>query len=150
RLPRALRKNTFDPETGTLVISNDRRLAIEQTSDHYEKLFGGDPELRLLRESYAMQEVVVPDAARREKLGAFFFWTSWAAVTERPGLPITYTNTWPHEPLVDNRPSGANVVWSLVSIVLLLAAIGGVVAYRAARGEDGPAVRPPEVDPLSR
>ncbi|HLV67880.1 MAG TPA: nitric-oxide reductase large subunit [Polyangiaceae bacterium] len=150
RLPRALRTNTFDAETGTLVITEDRKQAIERTSSHYEKLFGGDPELGLLRESYAMHERVVPDAARREKLGAFFFWTSWAATTERPGLSITYTNNWPHEPLVENRPSGANVVWSLVSIILLLAAIAVVIAYRAARGDDEPAVRPPPVDPLSR
>ena len=76
-----------------------------------------------------------PTPARRKALTAFFFWTSWAATTERPGQSITYTNNWPHEPLVENVPSGANVVWSLVSIVLLLAGIG------AARLVDAPSAR---------
>ncbi len=150
RLPRELRRNTYDSHTGTVTISDDRRQAIQSTFEHYDGLFGGAPELASLRESYAMHEDAVPDAARRQALGAFFFWTSWAAVTERPGLPITYTNNWPHEPLVENRPSGANVVWSLVSVVLLLAAIAGFIAWRAYRGEHEPTVKPPAVDPLSR
>ena len=37
------------------------------------------------------------------------------------GQAITYTNNWPHEPLIDNRPTAANVLWSIVSVVLLLA-----------------------------
>ena len=32
------------------------------------------------------------------------FWTSWSASTNRPNDDITYTNNWPHEPLVGNRP----------------------------------------------
>ncbi len=150
RLPRELRRNTYDERTGTVTISDERRLAVERTFEHYDALFGGAPSLTGLRQSYAMQESAVPDAARREQLGAFFFWTSWAAVTERPGLPITYTNNWPHEPLVDNRPSGANVLWSVVSVVLLLAAIAAFIAWRAYRGEQEPTAEPPSVDPLSQ
>jgi nitric oxide reductase subunit B len=42
---------------------------------------------------------------RRAQLTHFFFWTAWAAATERPGH-ATYTNNWPHEPLIDNAHSG--------------------------------------------
>ena len=38
-------------------------------------------------------------------LTAFFFWTAWAAGTERPGATHTYTNNWPYEPLVGNAPT---------------------------------------------
>jgi nitric oxide reductase subunit B len=150
RLPDELRRNTYDAATGTLVISDERLIAIRETFKHYDGLFGGAPALASLREAYAMKQSSVPDAARREKLGAFFFWTSWATVTERPGLAISYTNNWPHEPLVDNRPSGANVVWSIVSVVLLLAAIAIVIAWRAFRGDHEPRVDPPKLDPLTR
>ena len=44
------------------------------------------------------------DPDRLRQLAAFFFWTSWAASTNRPDDTITYTNNWPHEPLVGNRP----------------------------------------------
>ncbi len=32
-------------------------------------------------------------------------------------MEVTYTNNWPHEPLVDNHPTAANLMWSLISIV---------------------------------
>ena len=38
-------------------------------------------------------------------MSAFFFWTAWACATDRPCLDITYTQNWPHEPLIDNRPT---------------------------------------------
>ncbi|RPI06517.1 MAG: nitric-oxide reductase large subunit, partial [Zetaproteobacteria bacterium] len=96
RLQRELRANTYDAKTGTVVISPDRREAIARTARHYDGLFGGEPSLAVLRDNYAMREVTIPDPARRAALTRFFFWTSWAAATERPGSTATYTNNWPH------------------------------------------------------
>ena len=46
---------------------------------------------------------------------------------------MTYTQNWPHEALVGNRPTGAAIVWSVISFVLLLAGVGGmVVVFRLA------------------
>ena len=39
------------------------------------------------------------------QLTAFFFWTAWAAGTNRPGETYTYTANWPYDPLVGNRPA---------------------------------------------
>ena len=36
-------------------------------------------------------------------MSAFFWWTAWAASTNRPGHDVSYTQNWPHEPLVGNR-----------------------------------------------
>jgi nitric oxide reductase subunit B len=149
RLKGEMRTNTFDAATGTITVSADRAEAMHRTAAHYADLFGAAPGLGALREAYAMPANVVPDPARRQALTAFFFWTSWAAATDRPGHAITYTNNWPHEPLIDNRPSTANVVWSIVSIVLLLAGIGGLVWWRAFHDSDEePPVTPPASDPL--
>jgi len=62
---------------------------------------------------------------------------------------VTYTNNWPHEPLIDNRPTGQVVVWSVVSFVLLLAGIGAMAWYFAAkRGVPVEEHEPPAEDPL--
>ncbi|MCC6553726.1 MAG: nitric-oxide reductase large subunit [Polyangiaceae bacterium] len=149
RLKREMRANTYDAATGTVTISADRAEAARAAAAHYDALYGDAPALRELREAYAMREATVPDPARRRALTRFFFWTSWASATERPGLEITYTNNWPHEPLIDNHPSAANVVWSIVSVVLLLLGIGALVWWRAFRGGDEePAIEPPASDPL--
>jgi len=77
----------------------------------------------------------------------FFFWTAWAATTERPGSNVTYTNNWPHEPLVGNAPSAANVLWSILSIVLLLAGIAALAFFKGRHSEETPSPAPAR-DPL--
>ncbi|MCP4005031.1 MAG: nitric-oxide reductase large subunit [bacterium] len=149
RLRSEMRSNTYDTETGSVVVSEDRAAAMADTGLHYSSLFGGDPALRDLRDDYAMLETSVVDSEKLRQLNAFFFWTSWACTTERPGLETTYTNNWPHEPLVGNRPSSANILWSLLSIAALLAGAGGLVAYHAARRHDESSEeRAPLEDPL--
>ncbi|MCP5055492.1 MAG: nitric-oxide reductase large subunit [bacterium] len=149
RLRGEMRRNTHDPDTGTLVVSEDRAAAIADTGLHYTALFGGDPALHGLREDYAMRETSVEGATALRQLNAFFFWTSWACTTQRPGSETTYTNNWPHEPLVGNRPSSANLLWSLLSIAVLLAGIGALVAFHAVRGrKDDEEPRAPRRDPL--
>ena len=76
---------------------------------------------------YAIPAGAVTDPDRLRQLSAFFFWTSWAASTNRPDDHISYTNNWPHEPLVGNRPTGEAVVWTGVSIIMLLAGISAMV-----------------------
>lgn len=143
------RTNTYDAATSTLHLSERRSEAIARTADYYSRLFSDAPELQSTRENYAMKENTLPSAERRERMTEFFFWTAWAAATERPDSEVTYTNNWPHEPLIDNRPSGENVVWSLISVVLLIAGVGGLIwAWAFLRKEDEEPQAPVK-DPLS-
>ncbi|WP_437682174.1 nitric-oxide reductase large subunit [Sorangium sp. So ce131] len=149
RLRRTMRESGVDPATGTLTISEDRALAVAETAAHYRALFGDEPALAALRERYALHTDAVPDEGRRDKLTAFFFWTAWACAAERPGTGASYTNNWPHEPLIGNVPTTANVFWSVVSVVLLLAGIGALVWYHAFRRSEEPHVDAPARDPLA-
>ncbi|WP_299005666.1 nitric-oxide reductase large subunit [uncultured Shewanella sp.] len=127
QLTQAYRTNTYDKTTDSLVLSERRLAAMALTADHYMALFGDSPELQLTRQHYAMKEMTLPDLQRRERLTEFFFWTAWAASTERQDGGATYTNNWPHEPLINNLPTAENIIWSVVSVVLLIAGIGGLV-----------------------
>ena len=126
-----IRVNTWDAGTGRIEISEARARAIESVVAHYTALFGGagdGPEAHALREAHGISERPLgagPDAEVR-RLVAWWWWTAWAAVTLRPGDDVTYTNNWPHEPLVGNRPSGATFIWSFVSVVLLIAGAGAL------------------------
>ena len=126
-----VRTNTYDPASGAITISNVRVRAVHAVQQHYLGLFGDAPELTDLREAYAMPENTVSDAARREALTAFFFWAAWACVTERPGENYTYTNNWPPDELVGNRPTGNLILVSVMSFVLLLGGIGALVWFYA-------------------
>ncbi|WP_339799963.1 nitric-oxide reductase large subunit [uncultured Marinobacter sp.] len=143
------RTNTYDDATRTLHLSERRTAAIAKTADYYSRLFSDAPELQSTRSNYAMKENTLPSAERRERMTEFFFWTAWAAATERPDSDVTYTNNWPHEPLIDNTPSAENVVWSLISVVLLIAGVGGLIwAWAFLRKEDEEPEAPIR-DPLS-
>ncbi|MCK9463838.1 MAG: nitric-oxide reductase large subunit [Proteobacteria bacterium] len=148
RLRLELRANRYDTATETLTVTAARAEAMAKTAAHYDALFGGDPSLDELRDSYALHGDAVPEPADRAALTAFFFWTSWACTTERLGLDVTYTNNWPHEELVGNRPTSANIMWSMVSIVLLVAGIGALVWYKRFRDVREPPPEPATKDPL--
>lgn len=132
-LQRDLRKNTFDPQSKTLTVSADRTEAIADNSKFYGGLFTNDPALAKLRDAYSIPDNSLKSPERVRLLNAFFFWTSWACVTQRVGEEITYTNNWPSEELVGNRPTGALILWTGFSVIMLLAGIGMMVFYYARR-----------------
>jgi len=143
-----IRANSFDASTATLTVPADRARAIIQTAEHYERLFGADASTAALRESYAMRENTVPDAGHRHALTAFFFWTSWAAVTNRPDMDRSYTNNWPYEPLVGNAPTSSSFLWTVFSVLFMLAGIGLLAwHYAVYHGREAPAA-PPAQDPF--
>jgi nitric oxide reductase subunit B len=130
-LQKDLRSNTYDKASGTITVSSVRAEAIANNGLHYGGLFTNDPELAHLREAYAIPENSLKTEERVHQLNAFFFWASWACVTERPGKDISYTNNWPADELVGNTPTGAMILWTGFSVIILLAGIGLMVWYYA-------------------
>ncbi|QPF74008.1 nitric-oxide reductase large subunit [Roseateles sp. DAIF2] len=147
-LRQEMRRNTHDEMDGRVTVSVERAEAIRAVAAHYEALFGNAGELAALREQYAMHDDALPSAEDRRALAAFFFWSAWAATTDRPGeTDLSYTSNWPHEPLVGNTLTGSAAIWSMVSIVLLLAGIAAMLwLHGSARHE--PEALPPNEDPL--
>ncbi|MCH7808270.1 MAG: nitric-oxide reductase large subunit [Planctomycetes bacterium] len=149
RLKTELRTNTYDAQSGDLVVSTTRAQAIREVGAHYTKLFGDDETLDDLRDAYAIPVNALKTSERKEQLNAFFFWISWVCGTNRPGADITYTNNWPAESLIDNRPTGSIVVWSVVSFVVLLAGIGALSWHFAVlRQKEEAPHEPPQSDPM--
>lgn len=83
-----------------------------------------------------------------QRMNAFFFWTAWACVTERPGKDITYTSNWPGDDLVGNHPTSQHLFWSMFSIILLLLGIGLLGFYYAKNQDKEISEVYPEKDPL--
>jgi nitric oxide reductase subunit B len=149
RLQKELRANTYDDATGNITISPLRAEAIDAVGQHYTGVFTDNPAMADLREAYAMPDNTVKDPERMKRLNAFFFWATWACVTERPDEAVTYTNNWPAEELVGNRPGPSLIVWTGVSVILLLASVGLLAWYYAAnRDEHTDPNKLPKRDPL--
>jgi len=144
RLSKLMRTNTSDPETLVITVDPIRAEAFASNLAHFSDVFANG------NADYAIPAGAVSDPDRLHKLSAFFFWTSWAASTNRPDDNITFTNNWPYEPLVGNRPTGDSVVWTGVSIIMLLAGISGMAWWYAARRSEEEEPIAPETDPLGR
>jgi nitric oxide reductase subunit B len=141
-LQKELRKNTYDPVTRNLLVSDLRAEAIADNSKYYSGLFTNDPERNQERDAYSIPENSIKDPERIRKLNAFFFWTAWSCVTERPGKDITYTNNWPAEELVANKPAGSLLLWTGFSVIMLLAGIGIMVWFYAQRRGESAEILP--------
>src|SRR5665648_545638 len=88
-LQKDLRVNSYQPETKILIVSKLRAEAIADNTKFYGGLFTDDPAMASLREAYAIPENSLKDPERVRQLNAFFFWISWACVTQRPHEALT-------------------------------------------------------------
>jgi nitric oxide reductase subunit B len=143
RLQRTVRTNAVNASNGVLVVSEERALAFRSLVAHYSDVFRN-----------GRTELAIPSGAQSgqrelQLLTGFFFWTAWAASTDRPLQPgVSYTNNWPHEPLVGNTVTGDAVVWTGVSIIVLLAGLAAMVWWHGARPPEATLKAPPADDPL--
>lgn len=116
-----LRQNRYNAQNKTLELTPAQAYALEQVRKFWDKTFAeGDAHYGFLKNT-------VPTAQERQNLADFFFWTAWAAGTNRPGLNYSYTNNWPSDPTVGNRASSEALVYSILSILALFAVLGLVI-----------------------
>jgi nitric oxide reductase subunit B len=142
RLRTLFRENGYDPATEMLTLPTVRAEAFAHNLQYFERVFlQGET-------AYSIPPATIRSRERVRDFAAFVFWTAWAASAERPGSDISYTHNWPPEPLVGNRATGEMVMWTGVSIILLLAGICGMVWWYAIQRGKGEAVTAPSADPL--
>jgi nitric oxide reductase subunit B len=142
RLLLTMRQNTYDAATDRITIDPVRAAAFDELTSYYSDVFSQG------RNEYAIPRGALKDPAKLRQMTAFFWWTAWSASTNRPGQNVSYTQNWPHEPLVGNEPTGGAIVWSVVSFVLLLAGVGGMVWYFGSQPRTAADEMLPDSDPL--
>ncbi len=142
RLTTLMRTNSYDKGTNSIRVDPVRYRAFNDNLAYYTKLYTeGHTE-------YAIPSGTLTDPVKLKQIASFYFWTSWAASTNRPDDNITFTSNWPHEPLIDNRPTGDSLIWTGVSIIMLLGGIGLLVWYHASQPKEPIAEKIPATDPL--
>jgi nitric oxide reductase subunit B len=113
-----MRANRYDARTETLRLSGPQAQAFRALVPYYSRFFSNPTTVNGLRPN------AITDRSELRRLTAFFAWTAWAASANRPGHDYSYTNNWPPEPRVDNRPTADVLVWSVLSLIALLGGIG--------------------------
>jgi len=117
----ALKQNRYDPSSDTLAFTACEAASLRAQRGEWAEYFRGTTPAPGLPAAY------IRDSAELENLVAYFAWATWATVANRPGKDYSYTNNWPYEPLVGNRPTSSTYLWSAMSLITLLGGIGAIL-----------------------
>ncbi|MDN5789923.1 MAG: cbb3-type cytochrome c oxidase subunit I [Micrococcales bacterium] len=116
------RTNRYDDATGVLTFTNTQAGGFAEATKYYTAFFGEDAS------KYGLKRNLITDPEQIHQLTSFFAWTAWASAAERPGFDYSYTNNWPMEPRVDNGPTADMLVWSGLSLIVLIGGTGVLFA----------------------
>lgn len=120
---REFKANRYDSKLVTLALTAAQTQALEGVHQFWEKTFR-DGEKR-----YGFLPSTIATPEERLQISRFFFWTAWAASTNRPGKDSTYTNNWPADRKVGNVPTPETYLWTLGGILALLIVLGIFVFF---------------------
>src|SRR5262245_1519021 len=118
---RVLRQNRYDSRTGTLLFTAGEAASYEKQVDRWTEYFSSPAQ------SAGLPAKFISNPTEIRQLTAFFAWTAWASVTNRPGKDFSYTNNFPFDPAVGNNITQIAVVWTSICVLALLGGIGIVL-----------------------
>lgn len=116
-----LKTNRYDAATATLRLTTPEAATYRQQTDYWADYFR-DPS-----RNGGLQANLIADPTELRQFTAFVMWAAWASVAERPGTDYSYTNNFPYDPSVGNVATADALLWSALSLVVLLAGIAAVL-----------------------
>jgi nitric oxide reductase large subunit len=116
-----IKKNRYNASSGQLTFTQFQAEAHESLVRYYTTLFHDD------NERMGLQPGIVTNKQEGRLVTNFFSWLAWAAGTNRLDETYTYTSNWPYDPLVGNQALPGALIWSIVSVVLLILGIAGAI-----------------------
>ncbi|RMF23796.1 MAG: nitric-oxide reductase large subunit [Cyanobacteria bacterium J083] len=131
RVSQEFKTNRYEPETGNLLLTSAQTQGLKQVFAEYRELLSEGSRVHSIPSGWFENQEQIHDVT------AFFTWTAWAASANRPHAPFSYTANWPHDELIGNQPPGQFLVWSIVSVVVLIAAIALFLFIYLTQEEEG-------------
>lgn len=116
-----LKTNRYDAASDTLHLTAPEAQAYRSQIGYWTRYFH-DPV-----GNGGLKPDLITDAAELHQLTAFITWAAWASVANRPGEDFSYTNNFPYDPDVGNRPTSGALLWSALSLLVFLAGVAAVL-----------------------
>lgn len=111
-----LKENRYNVQSQILVFTEAEALSYERQLKKWTEYFSQPINNAGLPVKY------INDPKELQQLTAFFAWTAWSSVVNRPGKSYTYTNNFPYDSSIGNIPTSDAVLWSALSLITLLSA----------------------------
>lgn len=101
------------PEGGRAEVGAGWAAAHREIVDHYRQRFvDGEPSAGVASGTLRADEI--------DELAAFFGWTAWFSLLERPGSDGSYTNNFPYMPELGLEPTPRTLLWTAWTVALVL------------------------------
>lgn len=118
RVSEQFKPNRYNPETQALTLTTAQVQALPPVFAAYHQL------LTHGSRAHSIPSGWFTDDQQIRQVTAFFAWTAWAASANRFNAPFSYTANFPHDPLIGNTAPPQFIIWSIVSVILLVGGIG--------------------------
>ena len=135
--------NRYDPETHELILTNAQTQGLTKVFEDYHELLAHGSVVHSIPDGW------FEDDRQIHNVTAFFAWTAWAASANRPNAPFSYTANWPHDDLIGNQAPGQFIIWSIVSVMVLIVGTG-VFLFIYLTQEEADEVQPVPARPAVR
>ena len=116
-----MKTNRYDAASGTLRLTAPETAAYRQQISYWTDYFL-HPE-----RNGGLKAGLITDPTELQQFTAFVSWAAWASVANRPGENYSYTNNFPYDPDVGNIAVPGALLWSALSLIVLLAGIAVVL-----------------------
>jgi nitric oxide reductase subunit B len=116
-----LKTNRYDAQSGVLRLIEPEAVAYRQQIDYWRNYFK-DP-----TRNGGLKPNLISDSTELHQFTAFVTWAAWASVATRPGTEASYTNNFPYDPSVGNVATPNALLWSALSLLVLLGGIATVL-----------------------
>jgi nitric oxide reductase subunit B len=117
----ALKTNRYDSATAMLHLTAPETVTYHQQISYWTDYF------RHPSRNGGLKADLITDPTELHQFAAFVTWAAWASVAVRPGEDYSYTNNFPYDPSVGNQPTPGTLLWSALSLIVLLTGIAAVL-----------------------
>ncbi len=116
-----LKTNRYRRETDSLLFTAPETASYRKQIGEWAQYFQ-DPAV-----NRGLLTGLISNPEEVRKLTAFFAWTAWASVANRPGKNYSYTVNFPYDPAAGNEPTSGAYLWSALSLVMLLVGTAAIL-----------------------
>ncbi len=117
QVEKQFKTNRYDPETKALTLTKAQTIGLQKVFEDYQTWLSQGSVVHSIPSGW------FTDNTQIHNVTAFFAWTAWAASANRPNAPFSYTANFPHDDLIGNQAPPQFLIWSIVSVIVLIAAI---------------------------
>ncbi len=130
KVTKEIRVNRYAQQKDQLVLTDAQVYGLNYIQKYYKKIFINNPKQAGLTENMIKQfknDDYMVSGNKIEHLSQFFFWGAWLSSTDRPSQNFSYTNNWPYDPDAGNMLPSSGVLWTAISVTLLIGGLAFII-----------------------